>query len=106
MRRPVAAAVTGTPSWRRGVDDGVGGGVGDARVEGDLDARRVVVGHVPRRRLQQRVGEEGGEAARSSPSNSPSTKAMSLTVTGPGRSRWLAAAAAAMALARGSSPIV
>ena len=63
MRRPVAAAPTATPSWRRGVDDGVGGGVGHAGVERDLDVPVVVGGHVPRAGLQQRVGEERAEAS-------------------------------------------
>jgi hypothetical protein len=40
----------------RRVQHGVGGAVRHARVQRDLDA--VTVGHVPRARLQQRVGQE------------------------------------------------
>ena len=61
MRRPVAAAVTGDAELGGGVDDGAGGGVGDARVERDLEGVVVRGRVVPRRRLQQRVGEEAGE---------------------------------------------
>ena len=48
----------------RGVDDGVGSGVGDAGVERDLDRTvgSIVGGNVPRRRLQQWVGQEAGQA--------------------------------------------
>ena len=92
---------------RRGVDDGIGGDVGDAGVEGDLDG-------VGRRRRARPTWPSAGSGSarkparrrRSSSFNSPSTKAMSRTATGPGSSRWMAAAAAAMALPRGSSPIV
>ncbi len=54
----------GNAELPRGVDDGVGGRIGDTRVKGDLDSEGVAVcgGEVPRCRLQQRVGQEGGEA--------------------------------------------
>ena len=64
MRRPVAAAAHGQAELGAGVDDGVGGAVGHARVERDLDVRTGArrAGGVPRAGLQQRVGEERAEA--------------------------------------------
>ena len=51
------------PELGAGVHDGVGGGVGDAGVERDLDRDRGAgVGDVPGAGLQERIGEEGGEA--------------------------------------------
>ena len=47
---------------RCGVADRVGIGVGDARMQGDLDGVVVVAGDGPCRRLQQRIDEEGGES--------------------------------------------
>ena len=45
------------------MDDGLGGGVGHARVERDLGVRPLAgLGWLPRPGLQQRVGEEGAEA--------------------------------------------
>ncbi len=55
------------PELGRRVDDGVGGGVGDPGVERDLHSTGCVVvgGIVPRGCLQQRVGQEVGQAATS-----------------------------------------
>ena len=61
-RRPVAAAGHWNDQLRCGVADRVGIGVGDARMQGDLDGVVVVAGDGPCRRLQQRIDEEGGEA--------------------------------------------
>ena len=70
-RRIRAGRQLEAPAGRRGVDPqpelvggvhhGVGGRVGDARVEGDLDGGISVVGHAPRAGLQQRIGEERPE---------------------------------------------
>ena len=62
MRRPVAAARDRHAELGAGVDDGVGGGVGDAGVERDLDVGPAASGGVPRAGLQQRIGEEVAEA--------------------------------------------
>ena len=45
----------------RGLDDGVGGDIGDPRVQRDLDGVVVRRRVVPRRRLQQGVDEESGQ---------------------------------------------
>ena len=63
MRRPGGGGVDGHAELGGGVDDGVGGAVGHAGVQRDLDVRPVAGrGRLPRAGLQQRVGEERAEA--------------------------------------------
>ena len=45
-----------------GIADRFGGGIGDPRMKGDLEGIVVVRGDLPGRRLQERIGQEVGEA--------------------------------------------